>query len=75
MPEGAVGVLLVNAVAYPDILAHVSVRARNNKAVFAVCLDGSRGAQLIDDLVGKWAKIETKSREVVLELSEKKSSD
>ncbi len=62
-----VGVVLINGFSYPDILAHVSVRARNNKAVFAVYLDEKAGGALIDKLKSKWARIESKAREVVIE--------
>lgn len=36
VPEGAVAVLTPDA---PDVLSHVSVRARNMKVLFAICHD------------------------------------
>lgn len=67
VPEGVVGVVLVNGFSYPDVLAHVSVRARNNKAVFAVYLDEKNGQEMMRNLKGKWARIESRAREVIVE--------
>ncbi len=39
VPAGVKGLVLINNSDYPDVLAHVSVRARNGKVLFAVCLD------------------------------------
>lgn len=71
VPEGVVGVVLVNGFSYPDVLAHVSVRARNNKAVFAVHLDEKKGGEMMHRLKGKWVRIESRAREVVVEETQK----
>ncbi len=39
VPAGVKGIVLINNSDYPDVLAHVSVRARNGKVLLAVCLD------------------------------------
>jgi alpha-glucan,water dikinase len=39
VPTGVQGIVLINNSDYPDVLAHVSVRARNGKVLLAVCLD------------------------------------
>ena len=71
VPEGVVGVVLVNGFSYPDVLAHVSVRARNNKALFAVHLDEKKGGEMMHRLKGKWVRIESRAREVVVEETQK----
>jgi hypothetical protein len=38
--------ILLNSSDYPDVLAHVSVRARNTKVMFAVLFDESRYNEL-----------------------------
>ena len=67
VPEGVQGVVLVNGFSYPDVLAHVSVRARNNHAVFAVFLDEKKGHDLMHSLNNKWVTIESRPREVLLQ--------
>ncbi len=39
IPEGVTAVVLVKNSDYPDVLAHVSVRARNGKVLLAACLE------------------------------------
>lgn len=46
VPEGAVAVLTPDA---PDVLSHVSVRARNMRVLFAVCHDAEELAQVCDE--------------------------
>jgi alpha-glucan, water dikinase len=46
IPPNAKAVIIINSVDYPDLLAHVSVRARNEKALFCVCLNSSKGEDL-----------------------------
>eukprot|EP00828_Plagiopyla_frontata_P024545 TRINITY_DN3133_c0_g1_i3.p1 TRINITY_DN3133_c0_g1~~TRINITY_DN3133_c0_g1_i3.p1 ORF type:complete len:644 (+),score=72.26 TRINITY_DN3133_c0_g1_i3:1109-3040(+) len=48
IPENVKAVILVNSPTYPDVLSHVSVRARNCKALFCVCLNYEIGKQLFD---------------------------
>ena len=47
VPEGAVAVLTPDA---PDVLSHVSVRARNMRVLFATCHD----AQPLDEIRVSW---------------------
>ena len=49
VPEGAVAVLTPDA---PDVLSHVSVRARNMKVLFAICHEAEPLAD-IEKLAGK----------------------
>ena len=41
IPMNVVGLIIIFSRDYPDILAHVSVRARNLKVLFSVCFDDS----------------------------------
>lgn len=43
VPEGAVAVLTPDA---PDVLSHVSVRARNMRVLFAICHDAEELAKV-----------------------------
>lgn len=45
VPEGAVAVLTPDA---PDVLSHVSVRARNMKVLFAICHDPEELAKVVE---------------------------
>lgn len=49
VPEGAVAVLTPDA---PDVLSHVSVRARNMRVLFAICHDDGPLKE-IEQLAGK----------------------
>ena len=49
VPEGAVAVLTPDA---PDVLSHVSVRARNMRVLFAICHDDAPLKE-IEQLAGK----------------------
>ncbi|KAF9625316.1 hypothetical protein IFM89_021441 [Coptis chinensis] len=50
IPDGAVAVLTPDM---PDVLSHVSVRARNSKVCFATCFDPN----ILNDLMGKEGKL------------------
>ena len=39
IPNNCTGVIILNGNNYPDMLAHVSVRARNLKVAFLVCFE------------------------------------
>ena len=49
VPEGCVAVVTPDA---PDVLSHVSVRARNMRVLFAICHEGAP-LQEIEKLAGK----------------------
>lgn len=55
VPEGAVAVLTPDA---PDVLSHVSVRARNMRVLFAICHDAGPLKE-IEQLAGKAIYLET----------------
>ncbi|KAK9809702.1 hypothetical protein WJX73_007079 [Symbiochloris irregularis] len=57
VPEGAVAVLTPDA---PDVLSHVSVRARNMKVLFAICHDEGPLKE-IEALAGKAISLQTSS--------------
>eukprot|EP00826_Nyctotherus_ovalis_P048545 TRINITY_DN5730_c0_g2_i10.p1 TRINITY_DN5730_c0_g2~~TRINITY_DN5730_c0_g2_i10.p1 ORF type:complete len:631 (+),score=177.94 TRINITY_DN5730_c0_g2_i10:1016-2908(+) len=48
VPQGVTGLILLNDSDYPDVLAHVSVRARNGRVLFLVSLEpqGDQARQL-----------------------------
>ena len=46
VPANVQAIVLIDGTDYPDVLAHVSVRARNLKVMFTVCFDD----QIISDL-------------------------
>jgi len=58
VPPGVTGLILLNDNDYPDILAHVSVRARNGRVLFLVCLEplGNQANEL-KKLVDNYAKL------------------
>ncbi len=39
VPQNVQAIVLIDGTDYPDVLAHVSVRARNLKVMFVVCFD------------------------------------
>jgi alpha-glucan,water dikinase len=41
VPNNVQAIVLINGTDYPDVLAHVSVRARNLKVMFTVCFSDS----------------------------------
>ncbi len=55
VPEGAVAVLTPDA---PDVLSHVSVRARNMKVLFAVC-HAAEPLKELEGLAGKTLALKT----------------
>jgi len=52
VPDNVQAIVLVNASDYPDVLAHVSVRARNLKVLLAAVFDEKKSQELLD-LQGK----------------------
>ncbi|KAK6160209.1 hypothetical protein DH2020_003590 [Rehmannia glutinosa] len=61
IPDGAVAVLTPDM---PDVLSHVSVRARNSKVCFATCFDSNILAD-IQALEGKLLRLQPTSADVV----------
>jgi len=52
VPNNVQAIVLVDGTDYPDVLAHVSVRARNMKVMFTVCFSDEKIKQL-EGLIGK----------------------
>jgi alpha-glucan,water dikinase len=52
VPANVQAIILIDGTDYPDVLAHVSVRARNLKVLFTVCFEESINQELLG-LVGK----------------------
>jgi len=48
VPANVQAIILINSSDYPDVLAHVSVRARNLKVMLGVLFDEEKGKQLYD---------------------------
>lgn len=57
IPEGVQAVLVRSAAVSPDILSHVSVRARNAHVLLAVCFDEAESAKL-EKLAGQWVEVQ-----------------
>nr|XP_043623338.1 alpha-glucan water dikinase 1, chloroplastic-like isoform X2 [Erigeron canadensis] len=71
IPDGAVAVLTPDM---PDVLSHVSVRARNSKICFATCFD----PDILDDLrekEGKLLNLKPTSADVTYSVSEVKDGN
>ncbi|CEM06669.1 unnamed protein product [Vitrella brassicaformis CCMP3155] len=60
VPAGVHGVLVRSAAESPDILSHVSVRARNAGVLLAVSFDADLTQQIEGDFLGKWIEIRAK---------------
>jgi alpha-glucan,water dikinase len=56
IPVNVVGLVIINSRDYPDILAHVSVRARNLGVLFSVCFDDKECSELLE-LRNKWIEL------------------
>jgi alpha-glucan,water dikinase len=47
VPNNVQAIILLGGTDYPDVLAHVSVRARNLKVMFIVCFDEAKQKELL----------------------------
>ncbi|KAL8426398.1 hypothetical protein Efla_006230 [Eimeria flavescens] len=56
IPEGVQAVLVRSAAVSPDILSHVSVRARNAHVLLAVCFDEAESRK-VEKLAGEWVEV------------------
>lgn len=63
VPSNVQAMILMNSSDYPDVLAHVSVRARNLKVLFAVCFDEAQCRDL-KALAGKHLILNVKGQSV-----------
>ncbi|GAB2280495.1 hypothetical protein Dimus_015122 [Dionaea muscipula] len=66
IPDGVVAVLTPDM---PDVLSHVSVRARNSKICFATCYDGDILAD-IQAAQGKLLRLKVKSADIIYSLAD-----
>lgn len=63
IPSGVQAVLVRSAAESPDILSHVSVRARNAHVFLAVCFDPPIMEEL-DKLLGQWVEVSCRGGDV-----------
>ena len=68
VPENVNAIILTNASDYPDVLAHVSVRARNLKVLLAVMLDEEMH-ESVKTNVGQHMKVSAANEAISLEIS------
>ena len=47
VPDNVQAIIITDATDYPDVLAHVSVRARNLKVMFIVLFDENKARELL----------------------------
>ena len=66
VPEGVVAIVLAYSVDYPDVLAHVSVRARNCKVLFCVAFS-AKAVDPLMQLEGSAAELRVEGNLVVYE--------
>jgi alpha-glucan, water dikinase len=52
VPNNVQAIVQIDGTDYPDVLAHVSVRARNLKVMYTVCFDENKVRELVS-LEGK----------------------
>ena len=64
IPRNVVGLVIVDSRDYPDILAHVSVRARNLGVLFSVCFDDKVCAELVAQK-GKWIDLKVLKQDLL----------
>jgi len=63
VPNNVQAIVLVDGTDYPDVLAHVSVRARNLKVMFVVVFDEAKQKELLS-LNGKHIFLTTENHSV-----------
>ena len=63
VPTNVQAIVVLNASDYPDVLAHVSVRARNLKVLLCVLFDDAKCNDLIN-LRGQHLKLEVQGQNV-----------
>lgn len=63
VPDNVQAIIMMNSSDYPDVLAHVSVRARNLKVLLAVLFNETTCGDL-DRLIGDHLKLSVKNGEV-----------
>ena len=66
IPHNCVGLIIIKSENYPDILAHVSVRARNLNTVFCVCFNESKSNELLQ-LINNNVKVRIVDQKIEIE--------
>jgi len=74
IPENCVCLIIIKSESYPDILAHVSVRARNLNVPFAVCFNENKANEMLK-LLNNQTIVKLQNQEVILEKTEKKAEE
>jgi len=64
IPPNVVCLIIVKSRDYPDVLAHVSVRARNLGVPFMVCFDDEISSNIIKNLMDKKVSVKITSQKV-----------
>ena len=75
IPVNCICLIIIKSENYPDILSHVSVRARNLDVPFSVCFNEQKSNEFLK-LINKNAEINFENQEVLIkELNEKINND
>ena len=72
IPINCVCLIIIKSENYPDILAHVSVRARNLDVPFSVCFNEQKSNDFLK-LVNNNAEINFENQEVIIKISSEKT--
>ena len=72
IPINCVCLIIIKSENYPDILAHVSVRARNLDVPFSVCFNEQKSNDFLK-LVNNNAEINFENQEVIIKISNEKT--
>ena len=71
VPINCVCLMIIKSENYPDVLAHVSVRARNLNIPFVVCFNENKAENILKNLE-KNVEVKLENQEVITSLSENK---
>ena len=74
IPLNCVGVIIINSNNYPDMLAHVSVRARNLKVPLIVCFSSEDGKQL-SEAKDKFIELNISGEKISYKINENEIKD
>ena len=66
IPQNCNGLIIVKSENYPDILAHVSVRARNLNTLFSVCFNDDKSEELLQ-LINNNVKVSIVDQKIEIE--------
>lgn len=69
VPSNVAAIILLNSSDYPDMLAHVSVRARNLKALLAVLFNKSK-INYLKSVISKHANLRIENNNIFVSASE-----